>query len=245
MPSYREHAPAAVLRPYVECYWTNCGTRATTARVLPDGCIDILFAFSPRRASASIVGTMTRPLLVPAGFAQRIAAIRFRPGGAAPFLRLPAHELTDLEVDLSEAWRSDDLAGRLAEAQHDADRASILESALLDRLPTVRPVEGRVAAAAALLRSESVSSAAAQVGSSRQHLTRLFRAEVGVGPKQLERVLRMQRLHRMLGRMTAPDWAALALEAGYCDQSHMIREHKALTGLTPAAFHSSNPPVAA
>ena len=244
---YREHAPSPALRPYVACYWTSDAAVSPGARVLPDGCIDILVSCSSRRTTARVVGAMTRALLLEPGPAQRIAAIRFRPGGATPFLRIPAHEMTDSQVELANCWRVEGLADRLAETPEDAARVAMLESALAARLPAIGCVDRRIAAAVALLRggSANVESAAAQVGVTRQHLNRLFRREVGLGPKQFERVARMQRLRSLLRQAALPNWPALALEAGYCDQSHMIREHRALTGLTPRVFHSSNTPAAA
>ena len=244
---YREHPVARALQPYVECYWTSRGGQAGGARVLPDGCIDILFSLSCRQPHARIVGTMTRALVVPPGPPPDIAAIRFRPGGATPFLRMPAHEATDQQLDLPDGWPASELEHRLADAPNELRRVALLEAELLRRLPAAPPVDRRIAVAVSQLRTgvATVESAAAEVELSRQHLNRLFRREVGIGPKQLERVLRMQRLHRRLRCSPAPHWSSFALDAGYCDQSHMIREYRALTGLTPSMFHFSNTRAAA
>src|SRR5688500_1177213 len=96
---YREHPAPAVLRPFVECFWTRePGTReepgaAVVHRVLPDGCIDIVFEFAPvggAPESIRAVGTMTRPLVVNAVTDDSFVGVRFRPARASAFLRLPA-----------------------------------------------------------------------------------------------------------------------------------------------------------
>ena len=82
MSAYREYPPSAVLREYVECYWTRTGDIELPAahRVLPDGCIDIMFDFASNRDDAFVIGPMTRVLLVDAGSPEdMIPAITTRP----------------------------------------------------------------------------------------------------------------------------------------------------------------------
>ena len=71
-----------------------------------------------------------------------------------------------------------------------------------------------------------------------RRLQRAFDRSVGVSPKVLARVLRFRRAVRQLdGAASRPgSWAGLAALAGYADQSHFIREFRALAGLTPAAY---------
>jgi methylphosphotriester-DNA--protein-cysteine methyltransferase len=234
---YREYAPAAALRPYVACYWTSTAPPRSAPRlVLPDGCIDILFDVSPsRRPEGTIVGTMTRPLLFQPEHAVHLVAVRFRPGGAVAFLGLPADAITDDEIGLAPGWRAERIAERIQDARDDERRVRRLESALLARLAQCAPLDTRVTAAVALFEGgvAEVDAVAASVRVTRQHLVRLFRRHVGLGPKGFARVLRLQRLRSQMQRPATPDWAALALEAGYYDQSHMIAECRGLTGLTP------------
>ena len=72
------------------------------------------------------------------------------------------------------------------------------------------------------------------LGCSRQHLARAFRAQVGIGPKELGRVARVQRaLERIQRRRHAP-LADAALDLGYFDEAHMDRDFRDLVGVTPA-----------
>lgn len=65
---YKEYQPSVALFPYVEAYWTAVGycNRLCSDRILPDGCIDIIFTFGDRSEyntltpfQPNIVGTMT------------------------------------------------------------------------------------------------------------------------------------------------------------------------------------------
>jgi AraC-like DNA-binding protein len=83
-----------------------------------------------------------------------------------------------------------------------------------------------------------VRQAAAALGVGERRLQRAFDRSVGLSPKVLARVLRFRRAVRQLdGAASSPgSWAGLAALAGYADQSHFIREFRALAGLTPAAY---------
>jgi AraC-like DNA-binding protein len=78
---------------------------------------------------------------------------------------------------------------------------------------------------------------ARQAGVSRQHLARRFATWVGITPKTLSRVVRLREVLRA-ARGPAVNWAALAADLGYCDQSHLVAEFRSLTGLTPALWRS-------
>ncbi len=179
---------------------------------------------------------MTRPLLVRSARPARLTAVRFRPGGATPFLRFPAHEITDSQTPLMDNWRCNALTESIGRARHDSQRVRALESGLWARISRAVPdPDRRVRSAVTMVhrRVVAVGMIAANVGLSRQHLTRLFRREVGIGPKQFARVVRMQRLRTLLRMAATLGWTAVALEAGYYDQPHMIHECHALTGLSP------------
>jgi transcriptional regulator GlxA family with amidase domain len=56
-------------------------------------------------------------------------------------------------------------------------------------------------------------------------------------PRSFRRLLRFQTLMGLIRAAAGqPNWAALALEAGYYDQSHMIREFGEFSGLTPGMY---------
>lgn len=232
---YVEHQPTAALRPWVECFWTN-SDRAPSGvqRVLPDGCADLVFDLQER--SSAVVGTMTRPLVLPEHGSFEFFGVRFRPGRAAAFLRIPLAEVTDARVPLGEIWRgwSDGiLERRLSEL-----RAGI-ESELLRRLDPERDRRVDAAVARIVDGDMRIDELAREIGISRQHLARQFHHHVGVSPKTFARVMRFRRLTNSLGASDV-DWADLAAEHGFYDQSHLIADFRELAGTTPSAFHFSN-----
>src|SRR5687767_1237916 len=103
--TYREFCPGPLFAASIECFWASTIHRAPRAssfhRVLPDGCMDLLFDFTAVGACrASVIGTMTRPLTFTTTGQVDLFGVRFRPGGLSGFLVMDASELTDARVEL-------------------------------------------------------------------------------------------------------------------------------------------------
>jgi len=230
---YREHLPPAALAPYVDRFWTSdaAAPEVEPRRILPDGCIDILIELDGDRAHPRVVGTMTRAILIPPGPQLRVVAVRFRPGAAAAFLRVDADELTDLDVELA--------ALGLAIAIDPRDPRGSLERWLLARIPARPQPVADHAIARLVAAAPSLPELARETGWSRQWLTRECRRRVGVPPKQLARVARMQRaiitLQPLAARPRLPSHglASLAPALGYFDQAHMAKDFRELARCTP------------
>ncbi|MEQ9498282.1 MAG: helix-turn-helix domain-containing protein [Deltaproteobacteria bacterium] len=225
---YAEHAPAPRLRPYVRCYWTLRADMRPSSRVLPDGCIDVIF--DRRRPAARFVGTMTRPLLIDAGGPVDVVGVRFEPGGAAPFLRLPAQSITDDAVDVRETWRAGiDVADRIAEREPLPE----LDAALLARLG-----DGEIDAAVvvcvrhieAARGDMKISDLTRIAGCSERQLGRRFTSHVGVGPKRFARVVRFRAVLDAAPHVPRGGWADVAASLGFADQSHLLREVRTIGG---------------
>ena len=243
---YTEYPPCDALATYVACFWTRTspgGAAPDTHRVLPDGCLDILCRLAPGGSGPGeedlrAIGTMTRPLEVTFTEPVEVVAARFRPGGAFAFLGVPLRELTDDTVALGELWPS---TGALLEALGGPrtlrQKVQALEQHLVRKLRSVeRPVDPVIQVVIdEIIRRpacRSVRELSEFAGLSRQHLTRRFNQLVGLGPKQLARILRLQSVLEQVG----PSWAGTAIQAGYFDQAHMIAEFQALTGRTPGQW---------
>ena len=222
----REFAPPPELAGHVDAFWASEGSGS--ARVLPDGCADIIFDLDVARASA--VGTMTRPLFVE--FGNQIG-VRFKPGYARLFLDAPLDEFTDALIPQRDLGI---LAARVSDAKSVEARVSIIGDALRR---DVAP-DPRVTRSIDLMTDSggrrSMQDICDDVGISRQHLARLFAQHVGIKPKTFARVLRFRRALRLARTRR---WSDLALELGYFDQSHLIADFREFAGENPVPFFQS------
>ena len=227
--SYREYRPPAGLEQLVACLWENEPAEDREQRVVPDGCVDLIWVADRELV---IAGADTGPRIVdlPAGNAS--SGIRLRPGAAGALLGLPASELRDLQVPAALVWgeRSASLQEALAAAEP-ARRLELLAGAVAR--PGVAPDALVVAAARRLaLHSARVADVAAELGVGERRLHRRTLAAVGYGPKMLARVARLRRLVALAD----DSLASRALDAGYASQAHMSDEVRRLTGTTPVRF---------
>ncbi len=200
---YQESPPRGALGRHLVCRWTQeiaPGVERYAQRVVPDGCIDLLWL----EARLVIAGPDTGPVvaLIPPG---SVAGVRFRPGQAPGVLGVPASELLDQRVALADVW-GEARAGLLAERLHaapTADAASLLlEQAVVGRLRASGPrsdllVEGLVAAARAAAAPLDVAGFAEYAGVSERQLRRRSVHAFGYPPRTLDRAIR--KLCRLMG----------------------------------------------
>jgi AraC-like DNA-binding protein len=193
-------------------------------------------------ATGSAMGPMTAagPLFVPA-----------RPESIGVYLRagciIPGAQATELEnriLALEDLWGREarELAEDMNAIRGEAARIACLESALVRRMTAPRPLEPSIdvsRVAEWVIENDgrvTVKRLAQAAGLSRQHFTRVFRASVGVSPKVYCQLARFRSTLAYLQPREDVEWAQVAAESGYTDQSHMIAEFRRFTGMTPEAL---------
>jgi AraC-like DNA-binding protein len=229
LPSYREYRPPAGLERLVACLWENEPVADRRQRVVPDGCVDLIWV-AGRELLIAGADTGPRSVDLPAGTVS--SGIRLRPGAAGALLGLPASELRDRQVPAALVWGEPlaELQEQLAAAEP-ARRLELLAGAVARR--RVAPDALVVATARRLaVHSARVADVAAELGVGERRLHRRTLAAVGYGPKMLARVARLRRLVALADEPLA----RRALEAGYASQAHMSDEVRRLTGSTPVRF---------
>ncbi len=75
-----------------------------------------------------------------------------------------------------------------------------------------------------------------RLGWTPRRLQQVFSAEVGLTPRAFQRLARFRSALAAIDGAADVGWAAFALEHGYCDQSHLIREFREHAGLTPPEY---------
>ncbi len=234
---YRETTPAAAVASVVESAWTGRVGSSRPLRVFPDGCVDLVWDGRALAAVTSVRGVLRHDL--PA--VDWTVGLRLRCGVGGAVLGLPMTDLTASATPLRELWaaRARRAESRLAECATPAEARSVLEALVAERLRDVEPDRLPIEAARALrapgARTDRVAAA---LGVSERGLRRHVRHEVGVGPKELQRVLRF---HRFLKRIEGvarehASLAGVAADVGYADQSHLGRECRRLSGASPGAL---------
>jgi len=255
--NYRELAPARHLRPYIRCYWTLTAPAPTDTapqRILPDGCVEIVLNLgasfvryesegrTERQPHVLVVGPTTRHMSIAPTGHTRLVGIRFLPGGAYPFLSALPSEIRDAAPSLGDVAPCfpEELHERLAEVVPGSEGQIVDETlgACLARARrlTDRRVLASVRATYAARLPLRVDALVALTGLGTRQIERAFRDTVGYGPKTLCRLARFQRVVRAIEPSIRPNWARLAAQTGYADQSHLAREFREYAGTTLTSY---------
>jgi AraC-like DNA-binding protein len=253
---YREYEPSPRVAGWIEALWTYRAPAAlvyadaSTHRILPDPAVSIAFCCgryadgSPRDARLIVIGPKLRPTFHRYRPGSEIAAVKLKLEWAAPLLDLVPTDHLDSARDLAQVHPQ--LAGRLfdaLEATRTVDRALDTLVAGIVRATERRRDDESVDSAVAfdLVRNAAgslpIERIAGLTGVSLRHLRRTARRDSGIPLKVYARMVRLVRTVTAIDRlpMGAPiEWARVANHAGYCDQPHLIRECRAISGLSPS-----------
>jgi AraC-like DNA-binding protein len=171
-----------------------------------------------------------------------VFAAKFRPGGFHPFVGVSVSEFSDTTATLRSVWGADgDALERAVLAEReDAARMAVVEEFLRRREPApddnvalAGTIVDAIAADRRIVRVEDVS---ARFGLGLRALQRLFAHYVGTNPKWVIQRYRLHEAAEQLALDAPPSQSALALQLGYADQAHFVRDFKRMVGASPAAY---------
>jgi AraC-like DNA-binding protein len=245
----------------------DAGLAPQPQRILPDGYVEIILHLGDpfvrvdegtapiRQARFLFAGQMIRPVRVMATGRTCVWGIRLHPWAAASVAGMPASELTGRIEDaeavcprLVKALTQSviDARGVIDAANGDDDVAGercvrAIDRILMRHLARATPLDPLVVAAGRLLLREPqpIADVARRIGVSPRHLTRTFRHAVGLTPKMFARISRFQRVAAVLDDESGDVLAGVALDCGYYDQSHLVRDVRAFAGGTPVALRAA------
>jgi len=236
------HPPAQDLSFFVERYWIVSwdlrGQEPYVQETLPYPCVNLVFEKDNTRAWGVERRKFSR-LLEDKG---RVFGIKFKPGAFYPFVKSPISKFTDGSISFWEAFGIDGRA--LEEAilapEDEKEMREIAENFLRERLPerdeNVAEINRIVDYIIAHPEITMVDDVVSRLNLNKRTLQRLFSQYVGVSPKW---VIQRYRLHEVAERLAddkAVDCTEMALDLGYFDQAHFIKDFKAIVGWTPAEY---------
>jgi len=256
--NYQTFRPHSYLESLVKCYWTlEVPAQKDSQRqlIIPDGCIEMIFILGDdikRYTSENkfiiqpremVLGQITEPFFVePTGYVNSFA-VRFYPYGFANFVPTPIKNLANKETPVALLFGeelSKELGQRIIHARDTQKRIEIVEDFLLRKLndkATIDTIVKTTIDAILLTKgSTSINTILKDDLSKRRQLEREFIKEVGISPKQLGKVIRLQTALKMLLNRQSETLTKIAYESEYYDQAHFIKDFKEFTGTTPKEF---------
>ena len=225
--------PTDDLAPFVEHYWIVRWNLAEPqiAETLPYPSVHMVL----EDGHSEVVGVMRGKFSRVIEGRGRVVAAKFRPGGFRAFVDRPVASFTDRR------WTLRSVFGReILPHDDDVQAVEILESFLrsfapiaTDALGLAGQITTRIADDRSITRVDQIAGIFSMT---KRQMERLFREYVGVTPKWVIQRYRLIEGAERIATGDIEDFAGLALDLGYADQAHFIRDFKKIVGRAPARF---------
>ncbi len=258
---YQTYSVHPDLETFLKCFWTMEDPKNELREkqtIVPDGCVEMIFHYGdPYRQffpdgrsliqpKCFVIGQLTRPLEIAPLGKTGIFSARFHPHGFTPFAQLPIKDLENKAVTLDLIFGNFglNLEDQVLQKSSNTDRIKIVENFLLQQLQqqtTIdRIIQSTLEAILEFNGHEPVDRIAEKINTHRRKLERKFSTGVGLSPKYLSRIVRLQFVLKKLLNENYTSLTDLAYQGGFYDQAHFIKEFKEFTGQTPKAFFKGN-----
>ena len=256
--NYQTFQPHSDLNSLVKCHWAlevPAGYSSEKQRIVPDGCMELIFILGDDikrytsendfiiQPRAIVVGQITEPFTIqPVGYVHCFAT-RFYPYGVSNFIKTPLKNLENKETPIAELFgqsTADELEQKIIHAIDTQQRIEIIENFLQNKLNEKDTIDNIVKSTVDTLLATSGSTPIKAILkddlSKRRQLERNFLKQIGMSPKQLSRVVRLQTALKLLLNQKTETFTEIAYESEYYDQNHFIKDFKEFTGTTPKEF---------
>ncbi|NOU94373.1 helix-turn-helix domain-containing protein [Paenibacillus sp. LMG 31456] len=240
--SVSRYLPSADLSHFIEHYWVVCwdlrGQEPHLQETLPHPSVHLVF----ERDNSRIVGVVKGRFSVLLQEQGAVFGVKFRPGAYYPFLKNSVSTITDRTIPFLEAFgmSSQTLEQRLFSMDTAEQMIPLAESFIRERLPepdtNVEFINTIVQSIISDRSIVKVDDIVRRFPIHKRQFQNLFRQYVGVSPKW---IIQRYRLHEAVEKMAdgdIPDWSRLALDLGYYDQAHFIKDFKSIVGKSPETY---------
>ncbi len=259
--NYEVHDPPPELKDFIKCFWILEDEKKelqVRQRIIPDGCMEMIFHFgdlyqqyfedgsSIIQPRSFIYGQISSFIeIAPTGTTGIIAA-RFLPDGLAPLLDIPVVSLENKAVGIEKIFGKEGklLESLIINSTNNEERKKILQFFLLQRIvnpATINKITKSCLETIFLAHGKiGISELAKKTAINKRKLERTFITAVGMSPKQLSKIIRLQNTISMLNKKQYNSLTELAYENGYYDQAHFIKDFREFTGISPKSFFEEN-----
>ncbi|MCG8608217.1 helix-turn-helix domain-containing protein [bacterium] len=253
---YKEYQPIGELKNYIKCFWClehdySQEPFKEGERIWPDGHFELIFSHGERyrqktetalaRLTRSfLIGQFSRELLLQSKGRTGLYGVRFFAWGLYPFLQTPMHVFTNRVTDASTIC--DGMFGAVHESldpENSVDSLNLLQGFFHDSLAEA----DTQSCCEPIAREIREKNGLVQIGQlaevhrvNPRKLQRLFEHEIGISAKLFAKIVRFNRAKNIIQRDPNTNLAEVTFTCGYADQSHFIRNFKALYGITPTQF---------
>lgn len=240
----------------IQFVWVSKGENdQTKTKILPNGAIELILNFGKTQHLLDtetlqikssyekywFAGLQTHPIIIQSLDDTNLVGIRFLPGGAYPFLKFPASQLTNKVVEA--IWLAEELDALKSEINDlsSLERITcIIQAYLSKKFDGTYPLNESVKyVTEKIISPESeitVTDLVKKSGYSHKHFIQLFKKQVGTSPKNLQRIIRLQRIIQIAKNNPQLKWSDILFQFPFHDAAHFAHDFKSLTGMSPDTY---------
>ncbi|MBK3519395.1 AraC family transcriptional regulator [Carboxylicivirga marina] len=256
--AYNISYPSGFLSQYIKQYWSleSCIPMEGEhiQRIVPNGLFEMIFYFDNKPESTDPNNLINDNIMLTGQLKNyhdlkvtgklSLFAISFLPHGLSMFLDMPIKELFNYSIPLRLIMKDKvkQLEDDLSRADTYKQRIAIVEHFLITQIQMnekkhkhdrIRNVINHINQAKGIVGIEELAS---KTFLSRKQFERTFSDFIGTTPKHFLKIVRFQNAIYEKSKNTELSLTAIAHKCGFFDQSHMINDFKALSGITPKAY---------
>ena len=249
--------PSGILRNYIKYYCfmeSEVYDADISERVIPVGNVQLMFHYrnpfvvlntdKQELQPHSIISGLSNSFFDVGTFgATGVVFVAFHPEGACCFFDFPLSEIENRSVDMTDIFSREmkEVEEQLCGVKTIAERTKVIEDFLWRRFSPIPDHHLMLLKTGVQLITQSRGQMTAtrlseHLSVTPRNLERKFSAYLGKSPKQF---IKLVRFHATIADITSDKKINLteyAYRNGYFDQSHFIKEFKALSGYTPKDF---------
>jgi len=256
---YQEFIPSPSLRRFIKCYWLlhdETGVPSEFERIIPDGSPELIIhlglPFEERingvvkqQETSFLYGQLFSSIEICPSIRPRVAGIKFHPYGLPGFTSIPQTELVGKRNSIKEVFPFLPLEEWLDKLNSEGNTETLFSA--IDQMMLFLMIKQRnfpedkiekLKLAVSILQTSNgllkIDELTRSLNMSRRELERKFNRYVGLSPKQLARIFRLQ--FALQSESKSDLLTHLALEAGYYDQAHFIRDFSSMVDQTPSQY---------
>lgn len=252
---FKSIKPHPDLMHLVRKYWIieDENSQPTQRKIIPDGYPEIIFHHRKpylikmhekweSQHLSLFAGQISKYFYLKNTGASGMVGIKLMPAAASELFAINMTEFTDRVVPLREAFedRLDNLERDINLAGSPEDKISVIDNFLLALSKTKAVSRENISRQAVnlilkkngLLKVEEISD---ELEVNRRKIERSFKKVIGLSPKFYSRIIRFNYIFEIM-KEGKNSWIRIALDSGYFDQSHFIKEFKAFTGEEPSGY---------
>lgn len=244
---FKRYQPSFRLRPFVKAFMIIESKNEIESRILPDTSVTLAFRIKGKVSQdggvvppAAISGLRNQLRVLNYSKHTSTLVVAFQEGGANAFFSEPLHELFGRSLPLDDLLQRSKIAEteeKLSEAEDNLEKIKTVESFLLSQIRENRKdllIFKAVSQIKDFHGDVKIKELLKFLHTSRDPFEKRFRHIIGTSPKQFSQIIRLRNV--INHHSPEKNFTELALEAGYFDQAHFIKDFKAFTGFTPRKF---------